>query len=167
MCPGGQMADILLYREFWSDVLKRISRRTRGQADSEDLLQAAFVRFEQYRKDHQVNNPAGFLVRTAVNIWVDNHRHDKHSRAYVAEMGHEGQNFAPLQDEVIAARARLTRAKLGLEQLPPRTREIFLMHRLDELKYHEIATRLGISTSAVEKHIARASLFLTRWVEGW
>jgi len=37
------------------------------------------------------------------------------------------------------------------------------MHRLDNLKYHEIASRLGISQSAVEKHIAKAVLFLTEW----
>jgi RNA polymerase sigma-70 factor (ECF subfamily) len=41
------------------------------------------------------------------------------------------------------------------------------MHRLENLKYREIAQRLGISQSAVEKHIARAALFLTEWTEGW
>ncbi len=37
------------------------------------------------------------------------------------------------------------------------------MHRLDDMKYREIAERLGISQSAVEKHIAKAALFLTEW----
>jgi DNA-directed RNA polymerase specialized sigma24 family protein len=41
------------------------------------------------------------------------------------------------------------------------------MHRLNNLKYHEIASQLGISQSAVEKHIAKAVLFLTEWTEGW
>ena len=75
--------------------------------------------------------------------------------------------ISPLQDEVLAARARLERVSQGLNRLTPRTREIFLMHRLENLKYREIAQRLGISQSAVEKHIARAALFLTEWTEGW
>ena len=74
---------------------------------------------------------------------------------------------APLQDEVITARARLERVKEGLAKLTPRTREVFLMHRIEEMKYREIAQALGISQSAVEKHIARAALFLAEWTEGW
>jgi len=59
------------------------------------------------------------------------------------------------------------RVKAGLEKLPPRTREILLMHRLNNLTYSEIASRLGISSSAVEKHIAKAAVFLAKWIEGW
>ena len=42
-----------------------------------------------------------------------------------------------------------------------RTRASFVMHRIDGLKYREIAERLGISQSAVEKHIARATVVLS------
>ena len=41
------------------------------------------------------------------------------------------------------------------------------MHRLDGLKYLEIAQRLSISVSAVEKHIARAMQFLAEWTQGY
>ena len=41
------------------------------------------------------------------------------------------------------------------------------MHRWHEMRYQEIAQRLGISVSAVEKHIAKAMLFLSEWTEGW
>ena len=71
----------------------------------------------------------------------------------------------PLHTEVLAAQERLERIMAALESLGPRTREIFLMHRLDGLKYREIAARLDITVSAVEKHIAKASLFLVNWVE--
>jgi RNA polymerase sigma factor (sigma-70 family) len=66
----------------------------------------------------------------------------------------------------LAARERLQKVLAALESLGPRTREIFLLHRLDGLKYREIASQLGITVSAVEKHIAKASLFLVNWVEG-
>jgi RNA polymerase sigma factor (sigma-70 family) len=73
----------------------------------------------------------------------------------------------PALDEVIDGHARLDRVRSGLAQLSPRTREIFLMHRLDNMKYREIAVRLGLSQSAVEKHIAKAALFLGEWMEAW
>ncbi|MGH6781447.1 MAG: sigma-70 family RNA polymerase sigma factor, partial [Sphingomonadaceae bacterium] len=73
----------------------------------------------------------------------------------------------PLQLEMLQLRQRLERVRLGLAELSPRTRQIFLMHRIDGLKYREIADELGITMSAVEKHIAKAALFLAEWTEGW
>jgi RNA polymerase sigma-70 factor (ECF subfamily) len=35
------------------------------------------------------------------------------------------------------------------------------------MKLREISARLGITQSAVEKHVAKAVLFLTEWTEGW
>ena len=61
---------------------------------------------------------------------------------------------------MIAARERLKVVGAALDRLPQRTRASFLMHRIDGLKYREIAERLGVSQSAVEKHIARAALAL-------
>lgn len=161
------MAELPTERGNWTRLLKLVARQTRGRADAEDLLHSAYLRLEQYKTDHVVENPSAFLVRTAANIAIDIHRHER-----FWEYGDESRNGqcpdeAPLQDEVIAARARLSRVKEGLAKLPPRTREIFLMHRLQGLKYREIAVKLGISQSAVEKHIAKAALFLTEWTQDW
>ena len=160
------MSDIPVSREFWNRLVREVRNRTRGRADAEDLLQAAYLRLARYRSEHAVENVAAFLVRTAVNIGVDNYRHDR----FIADLAPDAlgvRENSPLQDEVLAARARLERVREGLARLTPRTREVFLMHRLDDLKYREIAERLGISQSAVEKHIAKAALFLTEWSEGW
>ena len=161
------MSDIpVISREFWNRLIREVRARTRGRADPEELLQAAYLRLVRYRAEHAVENVAGFLVRTAVNIGVDNYRHDRFIVGAPAEEVGACEN-SPLQDEVLAARARLERVREGLSRLTPRTREVFLMHRLDDMKYREIAERLGISQSAVEKHIAKAVLFLTEWTEGW
>ena len=161
------MTDKSPVAHFWGDLLRRVSRRTRNHADSEDLLHAAYLRLEQYRKSRPVENQTAFLVHTAANIGIDNYRRQKLQEKCSLD---EAMTYAaqePLQDEVAIARARLKRVKEGLDKLQPRTREIFLMHRLDGMKYREIAEHFEISQSAVEKHIARAALFLTSWMEGW
>lgn len=160
------MADIPVNREFWNDLIRQVRLRTRGSGDAEELLHAAYLRLLRYRAQQTVGNVAAFLVRTAVNIGVDNYRHERFI-ADIAPDDVEMPENSPLQDEVLASRARLERVREGLSRLTPRTREIFLMHRLDDMKYREIAERLGISQSAVEKHIAKAALFLTEWTEGW
>jgi RNA polymerase sigma-70 factor (ECF subfamily) len=160
------MTDIPVNREFWDRMIREVRLRTRGRSDAEELLHAAYLRLLAYKARQTVENVGAFLVRTAVNIGVDNYRHDR----FIADVdpGEVGAcENSPLQDEVLASRVRLERVREGLSRLTPRTREIFLMHRLDDMKYREIADRLGISQSAVEKHIAKAALFLTAWTEGW
>lgn len=163
------MAEIREDRAFWAGMLKNIARHVRGDTDPEELLNIAFLRLERYRAAHAVDNPRAFLVRTAKNAMIDNYRHEKILERHAADTLREARDLddSPLQDEVFAARVRLNRVKEGLAQLPPRTREIFLMYRLEELRCREIAARIGISESAVEKHIAKAMYFLTKWTEGW
>jgi RNA polymerase sigma factor (sigma-70 family) len=161
------MVDVPLDREGWRALLRRVARRARGHPDAEDLLHSAWIRLERYRAHQTVENLAGFLVRTAVNIGIDRQRHDRILQLEPDDRAAEVASEAPLQDEVIVVRARLERVKEGLAKLTPRTREVFLMHRIDGMKYREIAQTLGISQSAVEKHIARAALFLAEWTEGW
>lgn len=161
------MAEKPTERAYWARLLKLVARHTRGSDDAEDLLHAAYIRMERYRSDHVVENPSAFLVRTAANIAVDIYRREKFWEPRDEKRDGQCPDDAPLQDEVIAARARLSRVQDGLSKLPARTREIFLMHRLKGLKYREIAVHFGISQSAVEKHIARAVLFLTEWSQDW
>ena len=155
-------------RDTWRKLLRTVRRATRNPQDAEDLLHAAFVRLSEY-SSIEVRSQAAFLVRTARNLAVDEARHTRvrneltDSADYLVGIS----DNMPLQTEALAARERLKRVEAGLDLLAPRTREIFLMHRIDGLKYREIAQRLAISDSAVEKHIAKATVFLTGWVEGW
>jgi RNA polymerase sigma-70 factor (ECF subfamily) len=48
---------------------------------------------------------------------------------------------------------RLTRVIAVIEAMPPRRREVFLLHRIEELTYAQIARRIGVSMKAVEKHM--------------
>jgi RNA polymerase sigma factor (sigma-70 family) len=166
---NSSMAELPRDQTGWRKLVRRIARATRNTDEAEDLLHAAFLRLAEYRRDHRVENPSAFVVRTAVNMKADEARHRRvrnEAPLDVADLADISDNM-PLQTEVLAARERLRRAEEGLSRLSPRTREIFLMHRIDGLKYREIAERLGITVSAVEKHVAKAALFLASWVEGW
>jgi RNA polymerase sigma-70 factor (ECF subfamily) len=160
------MADINISRELWDRLVRQIGIRIRGRFDAEDLLHAAYLRLEDYRQSHPVENVGAFLVKTAVNIGVDTYRRERLTAKVKSEGILDSEN-GPLQDEVLVLRNRLRRTKEGLAQLNPRTRQILLMYRLQKMKYREIASQIGISQSAVEKHVAKGTLFLAKWIEGW
>ena len=159
------MSEVPRNREFWTGVLKRIARRTGGASNAEDLMHSAFVRMEEYRANRPVTNPAAFLVRTAVNIHIDDYRYNQRVYGKTRSEPPDYIDLGTQADDLVAAKELLSRLVSGINQLPDRTREIFLMHRIDKLQYSHIAQRQGISVSAVEKHMAKAILFLARRAE--
>lgn len=165
---GRTMKELPKTRKGWLALLQAVRRAVRGADSAEDLLHSAFIRLSEYKGRDAVENPSAFLVRTAANLAVDERRRQRVRRENPIDISEmlEISDGQPLHPEVLAARERLDSVMAALESLGPRTREIFLLHRLDGLKYREIAARLDITVSAVEKHIARASLFLVNWVEG-
>jgi RNA polymerase sigma factor (sigma-70 family) len=151
----------------WRRLIRHIARVTR-HAEAEDLAHVAVVRTLE-RGGSDIANPEAFLVKAAVNQAWDEHRRAQHPAAPVP---FDPATFflrdpGPLPDEELEIHERLARVRAGLNELSPRTREIFLMHRLDGLKYLEIADMLSISVSAVEKHVARAMKFLAEWTQGY
>ena len=62
--------------------------------------------------------------------------------------------------------AQLARMEAALVAMPELTREIFMMRRFDNLPYHRIARRLGITTDQVEAHMACAIKTLGRAARG-
>jgi RNA polymerase sigma-70 factor (ECF subfamily) len=138
-----------------------------GGADAEDLLHSAYVRLEQYSATNTVANPAAFLVRAAVNIGIDDYRHDRRIYGAYRAPVPDREDLAPRADEIVAAQELLSQVVSGINRLPDRTREIFLMHRIDKLEYSEIARQLGISESAIEKQMAKAMMTLADYAKAW
>jgi len=146
-------------------LLKRVRRlksmlRRRGSSreDAEDLVQEAFVRLAAYcNEGNEVRSPEAFLVRTVINLAVDARAKD-HSHLHTEEPIEELEliDFSPAPDEVLQAEQCLYRVKASLDAVSARTREIFLMHRLEGFSYAQIADHFEISVSAIEKHIATA-----------
>jgi len=65
------------------------------------------------------------------------------------------------------AKERMARLSICLRRLSPKTRDIFLSSRLEDLTYQEIAARHGLSVSTVGKHVARAMVQLAAWMNDW
>ena len=157
--------------DAWGAILEKLRRllRHKGRTgdEADDLIQEAFLRLQQYRQAKAVQQPEAFLVRIVQNLSIDAIRRDRRRGEHLAAdvaIGHLIDPH-PSPDEVLAGRQRLQQLRIGLDQLAPRTREIVILHRIEGYSQTQIAKRFGISVSAVEKHIAKAALFLTDWMD--
>ena len=147
--------------------LGRVKRLLRGRGasreDAEDLVQEAMLRLHVYTKaGGKVHDEENFVIRTALNLAIDVRRH-AHGELYEEEPleNLELIDIAPTPDEVFAAQERLLKMREALDRVSVRTREIFFMHRLQGFSHAEIAGKLNVSKSAVEKHVASAVTVLT------
>lgn len=148
-----------LITETREGLARYVARFCWSAADVEDVVQEAYLQvFCALRKSGpEGHTPAALLYTTARNIAISRLRHHKVVLA-----------AAP----VISADERLRREQRGVEQqasrreqmqmllrvvnsLPPKCRDVFVLRMIEGLSQGEIAERLGISISTVEKHLAR------------
>jgi RNA polymerase sigma factor (sigma-70 family) len=153
-------------RPLFAKLRRLLRSRGRSVEDADDLIQEAFLRLQVYCREHTVEQPEAFLVRTALNLSTDQARYDRRQRLDYGVLEKLALvDPSPSPDAVYAGQKRLLHWKRGLAALSPRRREVFLLNRLEGYSFPQIAERLGISLSMVEKHAARAVLFLTDWME--
>lgn len=155
-----------LAQRFRPVLLRYFNRHLGSPEDAEDLTQDALARLTQqpaHRLAALVNAEA-FLMRIAANLLRDRFRRDRshHVADHVAlegtPLGWRGEEVS--SERVYEDRARLQAFLHALDGLSPRCRKVFLLQRYDGLTYSAIAKQLGISVSAVEKHMMRALMHL-------
>jgi RNA polymerase sigma factor (sigma-70 family) len=153
--------------EMLSKARSVVLRRGASEEDADELVQEAFLRIEQYERTQTARSKEAMLVTAAVNLAIDRARRRARAPFVEADEVHRIADRAPGPAHIVEQQARLRRAAEGIARLPERTRNILLKRRLDNLSYPEIAASEGMSVAAVEKQVARATLQLMEWMEGW
>lgn len=125
------------------------------------------MRLACYERQQVVDEPEAFLMRAALNLSIDEHRAHRNRGEALLLDDLELVDTTPSAENVLLARERIARLSECLASLDPRTRRIFLAHRVDGLSYAEIAKENQLSVSAIEKHIAKATLIIAQAMEGW
>lgn len=152
-----------LYRAHRVGLVRFIRRRVQGER-AHDVVQRVFCRLAGLTEQEQqgIVSPAAYLRRAADNMLRDDARQDARRSAAL----HLGEDEVALRSSdqwaALEARDRLRWLEAALMRLKPRTREIFLAHRLDGYSYAEIAARTGLSIKTVEMHMTRAIAYLAQ-----
>jgi RNA polymerase sigma factor (sigma-70 family) len=130
--------------------------------DVDDMLQDVALRVHVCRRDDAILNGRAYLFQVARSVITDRRRravsHGRDRQEQLAPDHDLVEERCP--ERILLGKQRLAEVMRLLQLQPERTREIFRLHRLEHASYGEIADRLGISVSAVEKHVMRASRHL-------
>lgn len=149
---------------FRASLNRYFARRVREPEDVEDMVQEVFERLLRRGDVGSLEHVGGYVFETASSVLLDRLRKrrtrhlDDHEEFNCAR--HGGEDFSP--EHVLLARERLACATAALMELPENTRVIFVLRRVEGMKYRDIAARFRISVSAVEKHMRRATVHLVQ-----
>lgn len=135
-----------------------LTRKVRDPQLAADLVQESFLRLAEQRGKERIDNSPAYLYRTAHNLMIDHAR--QQSRRKTEPVPHEALEEIveerPGLDEEAAEAQHMRRLREAVAELPPRTREIFRLNRLEGLTHAEVARQLDISDSSVQKHLSKA-----------
>lgn len=139
--------------------LLRVAYRMLGSvSDAEDVVQDAYLRWHRTERD-EVNDPAGYLVRTVTRLCLDQLKSARHRReTYIGPWLPEPM-VAPEADEDSADDITLT-LMIALERLSPLERAAFLLHDVFGIGFDEIANTLQRDAAACRQLAARARAHL-------
>lgn len=167
-------ADRLAAR-FRRPLMSFFLRRLHNREEAEDLTQEVFLRILRREDTVPVDNPEIYIFRIAANLMRDRarkavtHRAADHASLDAPDAGFADTGIlspALVEDRgperVLLSQESLTEVMRALDELGDRTRDIFMLFRLERMKHREIAALYGMTVSAVEKHIAKAGVHLSR-----
>lgn len=149
-----------LYLEKRAELVRFFRLRTSSPTEAEDIVQEIYLKLAGFNAP-SIENPAAYLYRLGTNVMVDRMRARRRAQArddaYQSLVVADGEAAdAPSPEHAAIARAQLRSVLAAVERFPAQRRRVFVMHKIDGLSYGEVAERLGISKSAVEKHMMAA-----------
>lgn len=156
-----------LYREESPRLLRSLARKTASREDARDLVHEIFCRMARLGAagSLRLERPQAYLSRIATNLLRD--RAKQASRRMTAShvAGDDNKLAGVDQQRLLESRDMLMRVEEAMLKLRPRTREIFMAHRIDGLSYAEIAERTGLSVKGVEKQMSKAIAQIDRMMD--
>ncbi len=146
-----------VYQQHQNELTYYTTRITACRESAEDITQESFIVLCREVKQQHIDNPRAFLFRVAKNLAFDHLKHKKVTENY-AKMQYpllESTIEAPSIEQVMADNQYVSAVKQVIDELPPRCRDTFILNKMHEMSYGEVAQHTGISESGVEKHIMK------------
>jgi RNA polymerase sigma factor (sigma-70 family) len=161
--PGsdGQLGDRSelrrLYQEHSSSLVRQLTRRIGCRDLAWEVTNETFLRLLRMApgKLGRIEQPEAFLRQVSTNLLRDRGRANALKARSMAMLELATERHVD-QIAILESRDTLRRLEGAVAALRPRTRAIFLAHRIEGLTYAEIAERTGISVKGVEKQMSKA-----------
>lgn len=157
-CTHGREVQLAwIAARYYGSLVRFFKRRSRSSEDAADLAQDTFARLAAADL-REIRKPASFLFTTALNLLRDRARSAQMRQDECTVPAEEAQLVcpAPQAERVLDGEKRIRVLEAALRELSPKCRAVFVLFHFDGVSQREIADRLRISVSMVEKYVRQA-----------
>jgi RNA polymerase sigma-70 factor (ECF subfamily) len=156
---GDRLAFDALFRMHYRDLCRYAMFLSLSADDAEDLVQDIFFRLWEGRQNIKFEtSPKSYLFTSVKNRVLNELKHQKVKLKYVQDEGISDAESELENDN--HGDFRLSLLRDAIAQLPEKRREIFVLNKIEGIKYKDIAEKLGISVKTVENQMGEALKFL-------
>ena len=159
---------IQLYKDHYRTLYDFFLKKLGSHDDAADGVQEAFKRLIGHNGRTEPRSPDAYLFRIAKNLVTDMLRRQVVLSRYIEPVEPEEQAAScPSADAALDTEKQRELIRDAISDLPPRCREVFVLHQLKNLTYHQTAERLNISPNTVKNHYVKALLRLRKVLAGF
>ena len=141
-----------------SDLKQYLLRFLVSKEDIEDVLQEVYIRSAKVEKASAIRSPKAFLFKVAKNLALSElSRKSNRITSYIEDY----ERWEVLDNRSCLERNEIARQELNafyrnvMQALPPKCQQVFILRKAYGLSHKEIARKLDISVSTVEKHLIK------------
>ncbi len=140
-----------LFDKYFDSVRSYLFYRGAGMDEASDVAQDVFMRLWEKQIDVDPKTAVRLLYKIAGDMYISKYRRVKLEMNYLNSLKNDKVDISP-EDE-LKHKELFINYKKALASLSEKQRTVFLMSRMEGLKYQEIADRLRLSVKAVEKRM--------------
>jgi len=146
------------YRPLHAHVRRKLPQRS----DADDVVQETWLRVVKVATSGLLSNGRAYLYRVAHNLIADHYRQRRREEVLDDTQLNAIADPAPLPEQRLLDAEQLRHLDAIIAALPPRSRQVFLLARVEQLALAEIGRQLGISRQTAHGHLLRALVALQR-----
>lgn len=146
-----------LFLKHRQDLLRFFTAKVSCPETAADLTQETYLRVAGRVNPDKIGNFRAYLFSVANNLAIDYLRsRSRQLKRDGGEVSEDAVSSAPEPDNVLSSQQQVEFLQQVIYSLPPKCRQVFIMCRVDEKSYTEVANELGISKRTVESHMRKA-----------
>jgi RNA polymerase sigma-70 factor (ECF subfamily) len=155
--PINESAFEELFKSHFKKLFAYALTIVRNEMAAEEIVQNVFYKiWEKHGLVEIQTSVSAYLYRSVYNDSLNYLKHEKVKASYQAHIATRSKDVV----DNAASKAQLSelqeKLNSALSELPEQCRTIFQMSRFEELKYHEIAERMGLSVKTIESQMGKA-----------
>ena len=152
-----------LFEMHFAPIRNYVFYRSGNTEVATDIAQETFLKIWEKQNSIQPEKVKGLLYKISGDLFVSHHRKEKRSFQLFNQYLFEEKGNSP--EDILAFKELKETYEKALVKMPEKQRTVFLMSRVENLKYFEIAEMLGLSIKAVEKRMKNALAHLRMFLK--